>query len=50
METLDLASSKEYKRGTIVGAHEALVASSPENEERFREALDFLKRKEPENG
>ena len=31
METLDLASSKEYKRGTIVGAHEALVASSPEN-------------------
>lgn len=50
METLALAATKEYKRGTLVEAHEALAASSPENEERFRAALDFLKRKEPEKG
>jgi anti-anti-sigma regulatory factor len=48
MEELDLLTTKEFKRGTVVEAHEALAASSPENEERFREALDFLKRKEPE--
>lgn len=50
MEELALATTKEYKRGTMVEAHEALAAASPENEERFREALEFLKRKEPENG
>jgi len=48
MEELELLSTKEFKRGTMLEAHEALAASSPENAERFREALDFLKRKEPE--
>jgi anti-anti-sigma regulatory factor len=48
MEDLELATTKEFKRGTIVEAHEALAASSPENEERFGEVVDFLKRKEPE--
>jgi hypothetical protein len=48
MEELDLATTKEYKHGTLVEAHEALAASSPENKERFRDALEFLKRKEPE--
>lgn len=49
MEELELLTSKEYKRGTMVEAHESLAASSPENAERFRDALEFLKRKEPEN-
>lgn len=48
MEELDLSTTREFKRGTIVEAHEALAASSPENEERFGEVVDFLKRKEPE--
>jgi len=48
MQELEFSGTKEFKRGTIVEAHEALAASSPENEERFREALEFLKRKEPE--
>jgi len=48
MEELDLATTKEFKRGTMVEAHEALAASSPENAERFGEVVDFLKRKEPE--
>lgn len=47
MEELDLSTTREFKRGTIVEAHEALAASSPENEERFGEVVDFLKRKEP---
>lgn len=47
MEELELLTTKEFKRGTIVEAHEALAASSPENEERFGEVVDFLKRKEP---
>ena len=48
MEELELLTTKEYKRGTLVEAHEALAASSPENAERFHDALEFLKRKEPE--
>ena len=48
MEELDLATTKEFKRSTMVEAHEALAESSPENAERFGEALEFLKRKEPE--
>ncbi|MEY3480348.1 MAG: hypothetical protein RIQ71_1123 [Verrucomicrobiota bacterium] len=48
MEELELMTTKEYKRGTLVEAHEALAASSPENAERFHDALEFLKRKEPE--
>lgn len=48
MEELDLATTKEFKRSTLVEAHEALAESSPENAERFGEALEFLKRKEPE--
>lgn len=48
MEELELSTTKEFKRGTLVEAHEALAASSPENAERFGEVVDFLKRKEPE--
>lgn len=48
MEELDLLTTKEFKRDTIVEAHEALAASSPENEERFGEVVEFLKRNEPE--
>ena len=48
MEELDLSTTPGFKRGTIVEAHEALAASSPENEERFGEVVEFLKRKEPE--
>jgi len=48
MEDLVVEASREDKRGALVEAHEALVASSPENKERFGEALEFLKRKEPE--
>lgn len=49
MAELDLLTTKEFTRGTIVGAHEALAASSPENEERFGEVVDFLKRKKTDN-
>ena len=48
MDELDLSTTREFKRSTLVEAHEALAASSPENEERFGEVVDFLKRKEPE--
>ena len=48
MEELDFSTTREFKRGTILEAHEALAASSPENEERFGEVVEFLKRKEPE--
>lgn len=48
MEELDFSTTREFKRSTLVEAHEALAESSPENEERFREVVDFLKRKEPE--
>lgn len=48
MEELNLLTTKEFKRGTIVEAHEALAAASPENQERFGEVVEFLKRKEPE--
>ena len=48
MEELDLSTTREFKRSTLLEAHEALAGSSPENEERFREVVDFLKRKEPE--
>lgn len=48
MEELDLSTTREFKHDMLVEAHESLAASSPENEERFREVVDFLKRKEPE--
>ena len=48
MEEVDLITTKEFKRGTILEAHEALAASSAENEERFGDVVEFLKRKEPE--
>ncbi|MFM8789936.1 MAG: DUF2726 domain-containing protein [Chthoniobacterales bacterium] len=48
MEELDFSTTREFKRGTLVEAHEALAESSPENEERFREVVDFLKHKETE--
>lgn len=42
------AMPKEEMRSAILAAHEALVASSEENRLRFRDALDFLRGKEPE--
>ena len=42
------AMPKEEMRRAILAAHEALVASSEENRLRFRDALDFLRGKEPE--
>jgi anti-sigma B factor antagonist len=50
MEELALSATNEYKRGTLLEAHEALAASSPENAERFGEVVDFLKRKTAESG
>jgi hypothetical protein len=43
------AIPKEEMRRAILAAHEALVASSDDNHLRFRDALDFLRGKEPEN-
>lgn len=36
------------KRDTILEAHENLVAANPENAVRFKDVIDFLKHKEPE--
>lgn len=49
MLVLARAIPKEEMRRAILAAHEALVASSDENRLRFRDALEFLRGKEPEN-
>lgn len=35
------------ERSTIIEAHESLVAANPQNAERFKDVLEFLKQKEP---
>jgi len=47
MRNLPLDASFEAKRRTVFAAHEALAALTPENAERFRDALEFLKHRVP---
>lgn len=49
MRDLPLDASFEAKRRTIFEAHEALAALTPENAARFRDALEFLKHRVPED-
>lgn len=39
---------REAKRETIIEAHKNLVAADPENEVRFKDVIDFLQHKKPE--
>jgi len=44
VETLETnALSKDNTAETMLAAHEALVAASPENEARFKDVLEYLK-------
>jgi signal transduction histidine kinase/anti-anti-sigma regulatory factor len=49
LRDLPLDTSFEAKRRTMIEAHEALAALTPENAERFRDALEFLKHRVPED-
>ena len=49
LRDLPLDTSFEAKRRTVIEAHEALAALTPENAERFRDALEFLKHRVPED-
>ena len=40
---------REAKRETIIEAHENLIAADPANAVRFKDVIDFLKHKEPED-
>ncbi len=40
---------REAKRDTILEAHENLVAANPENAVRFKDVIEFLKQKEPDD-
>lgn len=49
LRDLPLDASFEDKRRSVFEAHEALAALTPENAERFRGALEFLKHRVPED-
>lgn len=49
LRDLPLDASFEAKRRSVLEAHEALAALTPENTERFRGALEFLKHRVPED-
>lgn len=49
LRDLPLDASFEAKRRSVLEAHEALAALTPENSERFRGALEFLKHRVPED-
>lgn len=49
LRDLPLDASFEAKRQSVFEAHEALAALTPENAERFRGALEFLKHRVPED-
>lgn len=49
LRDLPLDASFEAKRRTVIDAHEALAGLTPENKERFRDALEFLKHQVPED-
>jgi anti-anti-sigma factor len=40
---------REARRETIIEAHENLVAANPENAVRFKDVIEFLQHKEPED-
>lgn len=47
-DTLAPSSPRDTQRDTIIQAHENLVTANPENAIRFKDVLDFLKSKDPE--
>jgi hypothetical protein len=46
---LSLEATFETKRRMVIESHEALAMLTPENAERFRESLDFLKHRIPKD-